>query len=65
MYLKRKEVKKMKKECCNIKVSEIDEGVRIEITGKDIGEKAKALMEKCCGKDMPWKDLFKDCCPAR
>ncbi len=42
----------MKKECCNIKVTEKEDGYQIEVTGEDIKEKCKTILESCCcGKE--------------
>jgi len=39
------------KECCNVKVVETDDGLRIELTGDKVKEKYKAIVEKCCDGD--------------
>ncbi len=54
----------MKKDCCDIKVTEINDGYRIEITGQEVKGKCKSIMETCCSDGASWKELFKSCCPA-
>ncbi len=42
----------MKNECCNINVTEKEDGYNVEVTGKDIKEKVKTIFENCCcGKE--------------
>ena len=55
---------KMKKECCNIKVSETDKGFNVEIEGEDVKSKCKEVIENCCTKDNI-KDLFQSCCGSK
>ena len=52
----------MEKDCCNIKVTEIENGYRFEITGKDIKDKCKSIMKNCCPDDKSCMEFFKDCC---
>jgi hypothetical protein len=42
----------MEKECCQVKVTELDDGYRFEITGKDIKGKYNCweIFQKCCEK---------------
>ena len=51
----------MEKECCNVKVVETDNGLRIELTGDKVKEKYKAIVEKCCDGDC-CADFFKKFC---
>ncbi len=51
----------MCKECCEIKVTEIENGYRIEIKGEDIKEKCKSVLENCCSEDNI-KKCFEKCC---
>jgi hypothetical protein len=41
----------MEKECCQINVTELDNGYRIEITGEDVKEKCNCpqILQQCCG----------------
>ncbi len=51
----------MKKECCNVKVTEVDNGYRVDITGDDIKEKCKTIIENCnCEEKI--KKCFETCC---
>ncbi|MEW6075487.1 MAG: hypothetical protein AB1530_04175 [Candidatus Omnitrophota bacterium] len=38
----------MEKSCCDCKVTETDNGYRIEITGDSVKEKCKAVFDNCC-----------------
>lgn len=38
----------MKKDCCDIKVSEVENGYAIEITGEGVKEKCKTFFKDCC-----------------
>ena len=66
MYLNisknKKEVSEMEKECCNMKVTEIEDGIKIEITGKDIKNKCKAMMQNCCCDEESVQKIIKSCC---
>ncbi len=54
----------MKKECCNIKVSETEKGFTFEVEGDDVKEKCQSIMENCCsGEKM--KNFFKSCCDSK
>ena len=49
---------------CDIKVTELDDGYQIKITGKDVKEALKPenlknCIEACCSGKAPFKDL---CC---
>ncbi len=48
----------MEKECCNIKFTEIEEGIRIDITGKNFKE---VISRCCCTTDKS----DSDCCPPK
>ncbi|MBI5184592.1 MAG: hypothetical protein HZA01_02555 [Nitrospinae bacterium] len=54
----------MEKECCNVKVTEIDNGFRVEITGKEIKEKCRDVMENCRMGGKPWKEFLANCCSS-
>lgn len=54
----------MEKECCNIKVTETENGYRFEVTGEEIKDKCKSIMEECCTDGKSWKELFKNCCSS-
>lgn len=51
----------MKEECCDIKVTEIENGYRIEVTGKDLKGRCKSVFEKCCSEENI-KKCFQSCC---
>ena len=54
----------MKKECCNVKFSEMKDGYSIEVTGKDVKKKCAAFLKDCC----PGKDFSKHiqaCCAEK
>jgi len=53
----------MGKDCCDMKVTEIKDGYRIEITGKDIKEKCKDMMKNCCSDEKACEEILKNCCP--
>ena len=49
---------------CDIKVTELEDGYQIKITGKDVKEalkpeNLKKCIESCCSGEAPFKDL---CC---
>ena len=50
----------MNKECCNIKVAELENGYRIEITGEGIKEKC----DSCCTEENI-KKCFQSCCGSK
>lgn len=52
----------MKKECCNVKVNEIDNGYQIEITGEEVKEKCKTVIENCCKDGKSCGEFFKKFC---
>ncbi len=54
----------MEKDCCDVKVTEIENGYRFEITGEEIKDKCKSIMGKCCTDSKSWKEFFKNCCPS-
>ena len=51
----------MGKDCCDVKVTEIDNGYRIEVTGEDIKGKCK---DTCCSPD-DIKKCFQSCCEIK
>lgn len=54
----------MKKECCDVKVSELENGYTVEITGDDVKEKCKDIFDNCCsGKNL--KKIFQECCGSK
>ncbi len=50
----------MEKECCNFKVTETEDGFRIDVKGEGLKEKCEAFFKNCCGEDM--KQRFQTCC---
>ncbi len=54
-------VRKMNKDCCDIKVSEIENGYRIEIQGEGVNEKCKSVFENYCSEENI-KKYFEKCC---
>ncbi len=54
----------MGQDCCDIKVTELDKGYRIEITGEDVKEKCKTIVENCCTGETPWAEMMKSCMPS-
>lgn len=53
----------MKDDCCNMKVTEIKDGYRIEITGKDIKGKCKEMITNCCPDEKCCDEMPENCCP--
>lgn len=51
----------MKKDCCNIKVTETENGYTIEISGEGVKEKCKSTFENCCSQENI-KKCFEKCC---
>ncbi|MEW6601078.1 MAG: hypothetical protein AB1499_08915 [Nitrospirota bacterium] len=51
----------MKNECCNIKVTEKEDGYQIEVTGEGVKEKCKSILERCCSGSEE-KKSGKSCC---
>lgn len=51
----------MEKKCCDLKVTELDNGYRIEITGEAVKDKCKVILENCCSKEHI-KKCFDNCC---
>jgi hypothetical protein len=54
----------MDKDCCSINVTELENGYRFEITGDDLKEKCKTVMENCCTKENI-KNCFSSCCGTK
>ncbi len=54
----------MKKGCCDVKVTEIENGYRIEVTGDGIKERCKAVFENCCSQGNIEKCL-QACCGVK
>lgn len=49
---------------CEVKVSELDDGYQVQITGSDVKgalkpENLKKCIESCCAGEAPFKDI---CC---
>lgn len=43
----------MEKQCCNFRVTELEDGYRLEVTGQDVKDRCKTFFEKCCtGENM-------------
>ena len=53
----------MKKECCNIKVTEIEDGFRFEVTGKDVKTNCKIFTD-CCKDEKSCEEFMQKCCKA-
>ncbi|MBI4838364.1 MAG: hypothetical protein HY806_04335 [Nitrospirae bacterium] len=51
----------MEKECCNVKVTETEDGLRIDIKGEGLKEKCETVFKNCCGEELREKG-FKFCC---
>ncbi|MFH1699971.1 MAG: hypothetical protein ABIE07_05220 [Candidatus Zixiibacteriota bacterium] len=50
----------MEKDCCQVKVTEIDNGYKIEVTGDDV----KSKFADCCGPKMGMMKIeTSECCP--
>jgi hypothetical protein len=52
----------MEKDCCNMKVTEIENGYCIEITGKNVKEKYAKLMKNCCSDVKSCEEILMKCC---
>lgn len=50
----------MEKECCNMKVTETDDGLRVDIKGEGLKEKCETLLKNCCSEEM--KEKLHQCC---
>lgn len=50
----------MKKECCNIKISETEKGFCLEVEGDEVKDKCKTVFSNCCSGEMIKK--FQSCC---
>ncbi len=51
----------MEKECCNVKVTETEEGFRIEVKGEGLKEKFETVFKGCCSEEMR-KKVSQFCC---
>ncbi len=51
----------MEKECCNVRVSETEDGLRIDVKGEGLKEKCQAVLKNCCGEELGKKG-FQFCC---
>ncbi|MBI5196487.1 MAG: hypothetical protein HZA10_09210 [Nitrospirae bacterium] len=51
----------MEKECCNIKITGTEDGLRIDIKGEGLKEKCEAVFKNCCSDDTK-KSGFQSCC---
>ena len=54
----------MEKQCCNINVTELENGYRCEVTGEDVKEKCKSVFENCCTEEKINK-CFEGCCGTK
>jgi len=43
----------MERKCCNIEVTETDEGYLLKITGENVKEQVRRCLERCCKGDEP------------
>ncbi len=57
--------KNMKKECCDIKITETKNGYRLEITGDGVKDKYKSFFMNCCESSDSRKELIEKCCPPK
>ena len=53
----------MKKDCCKIDVSEVENGYCVEITGEDVKEKCKSVFENCYSEEKI-KSFIQSCCSS-
>jgi len=56
-----KEVSAMEKECCNVKITETEDGFRIDVKGEGLKEKVETVFKNCCSEEMKKKG-FQFCC---
>ena len=56
--------KEKEKECCDIKIkmTEIENGYRLEVTGEGIKDKCRPFVENCCTDEKSWQEFMKSCC---
>ncbi len=54
----------MGNECCDFKVTETENGYRIDITGKDVKEKCQSVLDNCCTEENI-KKCFQSCCGTK
>ncbi len=54
----------MEKQCCNVNVTELENGYRFEITGDDLKEKYETFFENCSTKEN-MKNCFSRCCDTK
>ncbi len=51
----------MEKECCNFKMTETEDGYRIDIKGENLKEKFDTVFKNCCSEEMK-KKMSHFCC---
>lgn len=51
----------MEKECCNCKVTETEDGFKVEVKGEGLKEMVKSAFKNCCGENDDKKG-FQFCC---
>ena len=51
----------MEKECCNVKVTETEDGFQIDVKGENLKEKFETVFKSCCGEEMK-KKVSQFCC---
>lgn len=51
----------MEKECCNIKVSETEDGYNIDVKGENLKDRFETFFKGCCGEEMK-KKMSQFCC---
>lgn len=51
----------MEKDCCEIKVTEIEKGFKIEVTGDEISNKCKTAFRQCCSGEAMKKCFHSFC----
>ena len=55
----------MEKECCDVKVTELEDGMRIEIRGEGVKDRCKLWLERCGAEGSSCEEFFKRCCVSR
>lgn len=50
-----REVIAMEKECCNVKVTETEDGFQINVKGENLKEKFETVFKSCCGEELKKK----------
>jgi len=53
----------MNKDCCDIKVTEVENGYRVDITGEGVKEKCKTAFDSCSEENI--KKCIQSCCGSK